>query len=234
MAEHPARSDITSRCSGAGPALPRHSRRQGYTTGRLPEFLDERALFMGQWGLKPAGVGRAPYEELVETEGRPRLRMWLERAQTEGLLEAAVVYGYFPCVSDGDDLIVLGETVPSGPVHLPASAPRPAAVPVRLLPPEDSGEADVVGFQVATVGAGSVRRRESCSPRTPTASTSSCTACRAADRGAGRVLARADPARARHRRRRSRGPGRLLQGRLPGRRYSFGYPACPDLADRAK
>ena len=73
-------------------------------------YLDERALFMGQWGLKPGrGHGGASYEELVETEGRPRLRMWLERAQTEGLLEAAVVYGYFRCVSSGNDLIVLDD-----------------------------------------------------------------------------------------------------------------------------
>ena len=49
------------------------------------------------------------YEELVETEGRPRLRAWLERVQAERMLEAAVVYGYFPCVCEGDDLIVLHE-----------------------------------------------------------------------------------------------------------------------------
>ena len=60
---------------------------------------------MGQWGLRGARGGGGPtYEELVETEGRPRLRMWLDRMQTEGLLEAAVVYGYFPCVSEGNDL----------------------------------------------------------------------------------------------------------------------------------
>ena len=65
---------------------------------------------MGQWGLKPSRKPGGPsYEDLVESEGRPRLRMWLERAQTEGLLQAAVVYGYFRCVSDGDDLVVLGE-----------------------------------------------------------------------------------------------------------------------------
>ena len=89
---------------------------KGIPLAEYAAYLDERALFMGQWGLKPSrgGAGRegvdpssplAPpargvsYEELVETEGRPRLRMWLERIQTEGLLEAAVVYGYFRCVS---------------------------------------------------------------------------------------------------------------------------------------
>src|SRR3954468_24482889 len=71
-------------------------------------YLDERATFVGQWGLRGARGGTGPtYEELVETEGRPRLRMWLERVQTEGLLEAAVVHGYYPCVSEGNDLIVL-------------------------------------------------------------------------------------------------------------------------------
>src|SRR6516164_2742167 len=81
---------------------------KGIPLAEYAAYLDERALFMGQWGLKPArGRGGASYEELVETQGRPRLRMWLERAQTEGLLEAAVVYGYFRCVSSGNDLIVL-------------------------------------------------------------------------------------------------------------------------------
>ena len=59
---------------------------------------------------RAAAAGKGPsYEELVETEGRPRLRYWLDRFQTEGMLEAAVVYGYFHCVSEGNKLIILGE-----------------------------------------------------------------------------------------------------------------------------
>ena len=68
---------------------------------------------MGQWGLKGVARRRPSYEELVETEGRPRLRAWLDRIQTEGIVEPAVVYGYWPCYSDGDDLVVLE---PSGDV----------------------------------------------------------------------------------------------------------------------
>ena len=122
-------------------------------------YLDERATFMGQWGLKPSRRRGGPsYEELVETEGRPRLRMWLDRAQTEGLLEAAVVYGYFPCVSEGDDLIVLdgGGGRGARAVHLPPAAARRGACawPTssgRATP----GETDVVGFQLVTMGPGS-------------------------------------------------------------------------------
>jgi 5-methyltetrahydrofolate--homocysteine methyltransferase len=73
-------------------------------------YLDERATFMGQWGLRGGRGGKGPsYDELVETEGRPRLRMWLDRVQSEQIMNASVAYGYFPCVSKGDDLIVLTE-----------------------------------------------------------------------------------------------------------------------------
>src|SRR6266496_4682547 len=120
-----ARSDIST--DGPVPVAPFLGTDviRGIPLADYAAYLDERALFMGQWGLKPSrgsashgGAnpssplappgGRTTYEELVETEGRPRLRMWLERMQTEGLLEAAVVYGYFRCVSSGNDLIVLG------------------------------------------------------------------------------------------------------------------------------
>ena len=60
-------------------------------------MLDERALFMGQWGLKGA---RGEYEKMVEAEGRPQLRALLNESQTQGWLNAAVVYGYFPCYSE--------------------------------------------------------------------------------------------------------------------------------------
>src|SRR5207248_4886595 len=65
----------------------------------------------GQWGLKPArgGQGGPSYQELVETEGRPRLRYWLDRLAAEQVLEAAVVYGYFPCYASGNDVVVLDE-----------------------------------------------------------------------------------------------------------------------------
>ena len=109
---------------------------------------------MGQWGLKPSRKPGGPsYEDLVESEGRPRLRMWLERAQTEGLLQAAVVYGYFRCVSDGDDLIVLGD---DGGERERFTFPRQQRDERLCLAdyfrPASSGETDVVAFQLATMG----------------------------------------------------------------------------------
>ena len=121
-------------------------------------YLDERATFLGQWGLKPSrGEGGASYEELVETEGRPRLRMWLDRVHTEGLLEAAVVYGYFPCVSDGDDLVILHHEGPQqGEERVRLSFPRQRRDRHLCLSdyfrPKDSGQTDVIAFHVVTMG----------------------------------------------------------------------------------
>ncbi|MFI9546219.1 methionine synthase [Streptomyces sp. NPDC052016] len=127
---------------------------KGIQLKEYASWLDEGALFKGQWGLKQARTGDGPtYEELVETEGRPRLRGLLDRLQTENLLEAAVVYGYFPCVSKDDDLILLDE---HGNERTRFTFPRQRRGRRLCLAdffrPQESGETDVVGLQVVTVG----------------------------------------------------------------------------------
>ncbi|WP_030105285.1 methionine synthase [Actinoalloteichus caeruleus] len=89
-------------------------------------LLDERATFFGQWGLRGTkGAAGPSYEELVETEGRPRLRYWLDRLSTENILQhAAVVYGYFPCVAEDEDLVVLAGPDPASPEVCRFTFPR--------------------------------------------------------------------------------------------------------------
>lgn len=117
----PARSDVAS--DNPVPAPPFWGTRivRGIALQDYAAFLDERATFMGQWGLKPGrGEDGASYEQLVDTEGRPRLRYWLDRILAEGMLDASVAYGYFPVVSDGNDVVVLhhGDD-PSGVLGVP-------------------------------------------------------------------------------------------------------------------
>ena len=88
---------------------------KGIALADVASYLDERATFMGQWGLK-GSRGGPTYEELIEVEGRPRLRAWLNRIATDGIGEFAVVYGYWPCYSQGDEVIVLR---PGGEVATP-------------------------------------------------------------------------------------------------------------------
>ncbi|MFE5733742.1 methionine synthase [Streptomyces sp. NPDC056528] len=200
-------------------------------------WLDEGALFKGQWGLKQNRAGDGPaYEELVETEGRPRLRGWLERLHTENLLEAAVVHGYFPCVSKGDDLIILDE---DGNERTRFSFPRQRRGRRLCLAdffrPEESGETDVVGLQVVTVGSkigeATAKLFESDSYRDylELHGLSVQLAEALAEYWHARVRAELgfageDPADVED----------MFALKYRGARFSLGYGACPDLEDRAK
>ncbi len=138
--EVPERSDVAADVEVPTPPFWGSRIVKGLALADYTGLLDERALFLGQWGLRGVRGGEGPsYEELVETEGRPRLRYWLDRLSTDGVLaHAAVVYGYFPAVSEGDDVIVLTEPQTrcerTVPVHLPAPAAWPVLVHRRFHP----------------------------------------------------------------------------------------------------
>ena len=131
---------------------------KGIPVADYATYLDERATFLGQWGLRGAKGGRGPsYEQLVESDGRPRLRSWLDRLATAGVLaHAAVVYGYFPAVADGDDLVVLTEPRPDAPERCRFTFPRQHRERFLCLAdffrPRDTGEIDVLPLQVVTMG----------------------------------------------------------------------------------
>jgi 5-methyltetrahydrofolate--homocysteine methyltransferase len=211
---------------------------KGIPLAEYAAYLDERALFMGQWGLKPSrGGGGMSYEELVEAEGRPRLRMWLERAQTEGLLQAAVVYGYFQCVSSGNDLIVLSQ---DGVTELerftfPRQRRDRRLCLADFFKPEGSGQTDVVAFQLATMGP---RVSEATGELFAKNAYREYLELHGLSVQLTEALAEYWHARVRRELGVSGSDPEDLAGFFRvdyrGARYSFGYPACPDLADRAK
>ena len=200
-------------------------------------MLDERALFVGQWGLKG---NRGEYENMVETEGRPRLRSLLNEVQANGWLNAAVVYGYFPCYSEGNDLVILhheGEN--KGKERTRFTFPRQTR-DRRLcisdfFASKDSGKTDVVAFHVVTMG-----------------STVSDAAAKLFAANNYREylelhglsvqltesLAEHWHARMREELSVKSDDSTDLQGILDqgyrGSRYSFGYPACPDLEQQVQ
>jgi 5-methyltetrahydrofolate--homocysteine methyltransferase len=115
-------------------------------------MLDERALFLGQWGLKGKD-----FEIMAEQQGRPQLRSLLNDVQSNGWLNAAVVYGYFPCYSDGNDLVVLHhEGDLKGEERVRFTFPRQSRDRRLCLSDffrsKQSGEIDIVGFQFVTMG----------------------------------------------------------------------------------
>jgi len=232
----PARSDVA--VDNPVPVPPFWGDRvvKGVPLADYAAYLDERALFLGQWGLKPGrGADGATYEELVESEGRPRLRLWLDRLQTEGLLQAAVAYGYFPAVAEGDDLVVLH---PDGSERARFTFPRQRRDRHLCLAdffrPRPSGETDVVGFTVVTMGA---RIGEAAQELFAKDAYREYLELHGLSVQLAEALAEAWHARVRA----ELGFGSeddptldaILRQAYRGSRYSFGYPACPDLEDQS-
>ncbi|GAA1106755.1 methionine synthase [Nocardiopsis metallicus] len=236
--EMPARSDVSTTNRVPVPPFWGDRISKGIPLADYAAFLDERATFMGQWGLKASRGGNGPtYEELVETEGRPRLRMWLDRIQTDGLLEAAVVHGHYPCYSEGDDLVVLDEDGATERTRF--TFPRQRRDRHLCLSdffrPKESGELDVVSFQVVTVGAAISRATAKLFERdayrdylelhglsvqlTEALAEYWHTRVRAELGFAGEDPAELDA---------------FFKLGYRGARFSLGYGACPDLEDRAK
>ena len=210
---------------------------KGVPLAQYSGMLDERALFVGQWGMKS---NRGEYAAMVESEGRPRLRSLLNESLSKGWLNAAVVYGYFPCVSEGNDLIILEHEGPNkGNERVRFTFPRQSR-DRRLcisdyFASKDSGKTDVVAFHVVTMGN----------------DVSGATA-KLFDANAYReylelhgLSVQLTEALAEHWHARIREELSLrnddsadLQGILDqgyrGSRYSFGYPACPDLEQQVQ
>ncbi|MGW2625050.1 methionine synthase [Micromonospora taraxaci] len=206
-------------------------------------LLDERATFRGQWGLNGARGGKGPsYDELVETEGRPRLRYWLDRLIADQVLEAAVVYGYFPAYSEGNDLVVLDENghAERARFSFPRQRQERRLCLADFFKPKGD-QLDVVALQLVTVGQPvseyaaklfarneyrdylevhglSVQLTEALAEYWHRRVRAEMTL------PDGRPLGHDDPTDL----------AGLLRNDYRGCRYAFGYPACPDLEDRAK
>jgi 5-methyltetrahydrofolate--homocysteine methyltransferase len=221
------------------PAAPFYGSRiiKGVPLADYVGMLDERALFVGQWGLKGA---RGEYEAMVESEGRPRLRALLNQVQSQGWLNAAVVYGYFPCVSEGNDLIILHHEGPEkGKERTRFSFPRQSRDRRLCLSdffaPIDSGKTDVVAFHVVTMGSeiskaanelfAANNYREYLELHGLSVQLTEALAEHWHARVREEFHVRGDDA-----------PD--LQGILDqgyrGSRYSFGYPACPDIEQQVQ
>jgi 5-methyltetrahydrofolate--homocysteine methyltransferase len=163
--------------------------------------------------------------------------MWLERMQTEGLLEAAVVYGYFRCVSSGNDLIVLESDgkAEAERFSFPRQRRDRRLCLADFFKPQDSGQTDVIALQLATMGprvslaTGELFAKNAYREYLELHGLSVQLTEALAEYWHARVrrelgIADADPDDL---------DGFFRVG-YRGARYSIGYPACPDLADRAK
>jgi len=238
--EVPARSDVATDVRVFDPPFLGARVAKGISIDDIASYLNETALFRNQWQFRPEKQGGRKGETDAEFKDRIRgvLRDQLDRAKAEGLLVPAVTWGYFPVNSDGDDLVVWTDDDRTAE-RLRFTFPRQKKD--RFLCISDffrsveSGEKDYAGFHVVTIGDRATEREQELF---------------AADKyqdylllhGLSVEMAEA-LAELWHRRIREEwgfadedGPtlAGLFRQQYRGSRYSWGYPACPDLEDQAK
>ncbi len=199
-------------------------------------YLNELTLFSTQWQFVKGGVDPKVYAKQIETTARPALARLKARCLAENILRPAATYGFFPAASDGQKLTIYEDDrrTPRQEFTFPRQNFGDFLCLSDYVEPTIDGVAvDAVGFMAVTVGH---------------AVTVACNALRASDQytdylflhGLGVESAEAF-AEYFHKRIRAEwgigakdSPtiGKLFKGHYQGRRFAFGYPACPRLEDQ--
>jgi 5-methyltetrahydrofolate--homocysteine methyltransferase len=199
-------------------------------------FVNETALFKGQWQFKQGKTSADDYKALVSNKVRPIYDELKERIKRESLLAPKVVYGYFECQSEGNDLIVYDNARQE---EVRFTFPRQAAGKLLCLADffasRNSGKMDVVAFHLVTVGrraseyAHELFKSDNYADYLYFHGLSVESAEALAELWHKRIreelgIAGSD----------AKDLARLFHQQYQGSRYSFGYPACPRLEDQEK
>ncbi|MDX6498928.1 MAG: 5-methyltetrahydrofolate--homocysteine methyltransferase [Blastocatellia bacterium] len=201
------------------------------------DFVNETALFKGQWQFKQGRTSAEEYHRLVTEKVRPIYEEMKERCEREGLLVPRVVYGYFPAQSSGNDLIVYDPDTRTERVRF--TFPRqPAGKRLCLadyFASVESGHMDVVAFDLVTVGRRASEYSQELFKQDNYAdylyfhglSVESAEALAEYwHKHIRQELEIADQD--------AKELNKLFRQGYQGSRFSFGYPACPNLEDQTK
>jgi 5-methyltetrahydrofolate--homocysteine methyltransferase len=200
-------------------------------------FLDRNALFAGQWQLRKAqGQSREDYEAMLAEKAEPVLQQWMARCLDQGLLTPRVAYGYFPCGREGNSVVVFNPEQRNqelGRFALPRQRAGNRYCIADFYTDLAGGEpTDVLPMQAVTMGekatafAQELFKGDQYSDYLYFHGLGVQMAEALAEWTHARIRAElgfADPEGM---------PLRdVLAQRYRGSRYSFGYPACPNVAD---
>lgn len=187
----------------------------------LFEHVNEQVLFRGRWGFRRGKLSEGEYDELIGRQARPAYDALRKRALKEGFLQPRAAYGYFPCHSQGDDLVV-----ESGHKEHRFSFPRQPFPPHLCISDffkSEDERGDLVGFFAVTLG-------EKVSQETQRLFASDAYKDYLLLHGLAVELTEALAEHWHEVMRRQLGlEGADPPKRYRGARYGFGYPACPDL-----
>jgi 5-methyltetrahydrofolate--homocysteine methyltransferase len=203
----------------------------------LVPYLNETMLFQFQWGFRKAGKSLEEYKTWAQHEVKPILKRILEMAEKDNILQPQAAYGYWRCYSDGDAVVLLGDdgVTEVARFNFPRQGREGGLCIADFFRDRTANEHDVIGLQVVTMGqrASEVAREWFADNRYQ-------------DylylHGLGVEMAEALAEHTHKRIRAELGFGheddrdmdKMLKQGYRGSRYSFGYPACPNLADQAQ
>jgi 5-methyltetrahydrofolate--homocysteine methyltransferase len=207
---------------------------KGIGIDEIAAYINETALFRNQWQFRPEN---GESDDDFKTRIRPILREQLATAKATGVLVPQVVYGYFPVNGDGDDLVVWTDdsrTTERARFHYPRQHEEPFLCIADFFRSVESGEADYAAFHIVTMG-------QAVSDRAAELFAANKYQDYLVLHGLGVEMAEALAEYWHHRIRTEWGfveeDGPSLHGlfrqQYRGGRYSWGYPACPDLEDNA-
>jgi len=193
------------------------------------ELLNETTLFRGQWRYRRGTMTREEFADLIDGKVRPVLEALKSEAVATGLLRPAGVYGYWPCRSEGRDLVILDPDTRAEVTRF--QFPRKRTAPHACISDYfDPRREDVVGVFVVTVGPAAQEKIQELFAKD---------AYRDYLHWHGLAVETAEAtAEWLHRRMRIEldilegdrdGAQAMVRQGYRGSRYSFGYPACPDL-----
>ncbi|MCW9045596.1 MAG: methionine synthase, partial [Alphaproteobacteria bacterium] len=201
----------------------------------LVPFINENTLFQFQWGYKKAGRKLAEYNEWAAKEVRPIMHDLTERCEKENILKPQAAYGFWKCASEGNTVVLFEEdgTTEATRFSFPRQAKEGGLCIADFFRDVADQERDVIGLQVVTMGqhASEVARKWFENDKYQ-------------DylylHGYGVEMAEALAEYVHKRIRESLGMGgddpremaKILKQRYRGSRYSFGYPACPDMTQQ--
>jgi len=205
---------------------------------RIYQYIDKIALFRGQWQFRQGARDEETYNRQIAEEVEPILERVSQQAKAEAVLQLKLVYGYFPVNSAGDDLVVFDPEEPEREIErftFPRQQGRRHLCITDFFRPVECGERDVLGAFCVTMGAEATRRTRELFE-----------ANRYTDylylHGLSVQCAEALAELWHQRMRQEMGidgeDAPTLRGlfaqRFHGGRYSFGYPACPNLEDEER
>ena len=200
-------------------------------------FLTESVLFRGRWGYRRGHLSKEAYEEMIAAKVRPEFEALKARCKDQSLLSPQVVYGYYPCQSEADDVILYHPS--SADEWLRFHFPRQKSAPHRCIAdffmPRSKGRMDVIALQVVTVGHRAV---EESKRLYDSHAYKDYLLFHGLSVESAEALAEYLHKRIRQELGIAQDDGATIEDfvvqKYRGSRYSFGYPACPDLAENRK